>query len=276
MIFHPERLMDNRQLEDIKGLYLNLMKLCLTNLAYWKDEVKSRPGEEANPCLEPRDRQAREEGRDWPVTAHTMIGLKRLDNLQYCVEEILKNNVPGDLLEAGVWRGGASIFMRALLKAHGERKKCVWVVDSFEGFPEPDAERYPQDSESHLHEAGELAVPIEEVKANFGEYGLLDAQVRFLKGLFRDTLPKANIKSLALMRLDGDTYEATINSLIHLYPKLSIGGYVIIDDYGAVPACRQAVNDFRDKYGVAEEICRIDWTGVYWKKEKEEGQDGDI
>jgi O-methyltransferase len=91
-----------------------------------------------------------------------------------------------------------------------------------------------------LHKARELAVSLEQVKANFDRYGLLDDQVRFLKGWFRDTLPVAPIERLAVLRLDGDMYESPMDTLVNLYPKLSEGGYVIVDDYGAIPACRQA------------------------------------
>ncbi len=78
------------------------------------------------------DLQWRMEGRDWPLLGHTMIGIKRLDNLQFCVERVLADDVPGDLIETGVWRGGATIFMRAILKAHGVTDRRVWVADSGE------------------------------------------------------------------------------------------------------------------------------------------------
>src|SRR5579864_2618383 len=102
------------------GLYLDLMKRCLTNWVY---------GESESPPFSP---EARREGKDWPPFAHTMTGLKRLDNLQFCVEDVLAKNVPGDLIETGVWRGGATIFMQAILKAYGVRGRSVWVADSFE------------------------------------------------------------------------------------------------------------------------------------------------
>jgi len=206
------------------------------------------------------------EGRIWPIVAHTMIGLKRLDNLQFCVDEAITNGVRGDLIETGVWRGGAAIFMRAMLKAYGVTDRCVWVADSFEGLPPPDGGKYPPDAGDRLHEATELAVSLEEVKANFERYGLLDNQVRFLKGWFRDTLPAAPIERLAVLRLDGDMYQSTMDALVNLYPKLSEGGYVIVDDYGAIPACRQAVHDYRSANGITGEIRDIDWTGIFWQK----------
>ena len=152
------------------------------------------------------------------------------------------------------WRGGATIFMRAVLKAYGVTDRYVWVADSFEGLPPPETGKYPHDAGDRLHEARELAVSLEEVKANFERYGLLDDQVRFLKGWFRDTLPAAPIERLAVLRLDGDMYESTMDTLVNLYPKLSEGGYAIVDDYGAIPACRQAVNDYRSANAITEKI----------------------
>jgi O-methyltransferase len=207
----------------------------------------------------------RTDGRVWPVWAETMIGLKRLNNLQECVETVLKDQVPGDLIETGVWRGGACIFMRAILAAHDVKDRRVFVADSFQGLPEPDVYKYPADSGDKHHIHPYLAVSQEEVARNFEKYGLLDEQVVFLKGWFKDTLPAAPIKKLAVLRLDGDMYSSTMEALDILYPKLSRGGYCIIDDY-ALPGCRQAVNDFRTKYGISAEMKLVDWTGSYWRK----------
>jgi len=195
-----------------------------------------------------------------------MIGLKRLENIQFCVEDVIRRQVPGDLIETGVWRGGATIFMRAILKAYNIIDRNVWVADSFEGLPPPNPDKYPMDTGDKLHQFNELAISMEQVQSNFEKYDLLDQQVRFLKGWFRDTLPLAPIEKLAVLRLDGDMYESTMDSLNALYPKLSIGGYLIVDDYGAIPGCKKAINDFREKYKIPDEIIPIDWTGVFWQK----------
>jgi O-methyltransferase len=208
-------------------------------------------------------------GLDLPAEAETMVGLFRLENLQHCIVDILRHDVPGDLLEAGVWRGGASIFMRAVLKAYGDTQRNVWLADSFQGLPKPDPASYPADQGEDLWTCQALAVPLETVKHNFERYGLLDRQVRFLRGWFRDTLPKAPIEKLALLRLDGSTYESTIVGLRSLYPKISKGGYLILDDYGAVAACLQAVNDFRREFHIEELLHPIDWTGVFWQVNRE-------
>lgn len=215
----------------------------------------------------PFDPAARTEGRDWPADAETMIGLRRLDNLEAVIVDVVRRGVPGDLVETGVWRGGAVIFMRGVLRALGERTRSVWACDSFAGLPPPDAARYPGDAGDPHHTFSNLVVTQEQVQANVARYGLLDAQVRFLPGWFRDTLPGAPIERISVLRLDGDMYESTIVALESLYPKLSPGGYLIVDDYGAVPACRQAVEDYRRQHAIDEPIHGIDWTGVYWRRE---------
>ncbi|WP_261555570.1 TylF/MycF family methyltransferase [Frankia tisae] len=208
---------------------------------------------------------ARGDGRDWPRLAHTMTGERRMRNLQECAEQVIRDRVPGDLIETGVWRGGACILMRGVLAAYGVSDRTVWVADSFAGLPVPDP-RYAADAGDRHHEHSALAVSVNQVQENFRRYGLLDDQVRFLPGWFRDTLPGAPIERLAVLRLDGDMYESTIDALGALYPKLSPGGYCIIDDYGAVPGCRAAVDDYRTAHGVSEPINPVDWTGVYWRR----------
>ncbi len=208
------------------------------------------------------------EGRGYPGNAHTLIGQKRLDNLQECVETILCEEIAGDLIETGVWRGGACIFMRAVLAAYGEQTRRVFVADSFEGLPPINPAKYPAETQDFSQFNWLLAVSQAEVEANFRNYGLLDEQVVFLKGWFKDTLPAAPIERLALLRLDGDIYESTMDALVHLYPKLSRGGFCIIDDYALAP-CRAAVDDYRAQQGIQDKMQAIDWAGVYWQKSQE-------
>lgn len=208
---------------------------------------------------------ARDDGRDWPIYAQTMIGSRRLSHLRRCVETILAEGIPGDLIETGVWRGGASILMRAVLHAHGVADRVVWLADSYVGLPAPEP-KYEADADSLLHLEPELAIPRAEVEANFHRYGLLDQQVRFIEGWFADTLPTLREQRWALLRLDGDLFGSTTDALENLYPQLSLGGYVIVDDYGAGIGCREAVHQFRAANGITDEIHQIDWTGVYWRK----------
>lgn len=207
------------------------------------------------------------EGNYWPARAHTMIGEKRLRNIEACFADVVANDVEGDLIETGVWRGGATIFMAGLCAVHGEKRK-VYVADSFEGLPPPDP-KYKHDVGDIHHTLGKvLAIDLPTVQSNFAKYGLLSDQVIFIKGFFEHSLAKADIGKLAILRLDGDMYSSTIQVLEQLYDKVSIGGYVIIDDYGALSNCRAAVEDFRKSRDITDEMKVVDWSGVYWQKSK--------
>ena len=191
-----------------------------------------------------------------------MIARARLRNVRRCVETVIHDAVPGDLIETGVWRGGACIYMRGILAAYDEARS-VWLADSFDGLPEPS---HPADEVFRaLHESKVWAVPQDQVRANFARYGLLDENVHFLEGLFRDTLPTLT-RRWAIVRLDGDMYDSTMDGLQNLYPSLSPGGFLIVDDYGSFDACRQAVEDFRSREGVREPIQAIDESGVFWRR----------
>jgi hypothetical protein len=205
--------------------------------------------------------------------AISMLPRARFDNLRDCIEDVLDRNVPGDLIETGVWRGGATIFMRAVLKAYGITDRTVWVADSFEGLPSPDPEKFPIEARMHnsavmTRRYNRFAVGIDQVRANFEAFDLLDDQVQFLKGWFKDTLPTAPVRKLALMRLDGDYYESTMDALTNLYDKLSPGGYAIIDDYAedTWAACRQAVDEFRKSRGITDPMIRVDSKCYYWQR----------
>ena len=243
----------------IRNLYLNLMQSLLQGRIYPEGSQELCTTRSSDDLL-------REHGLDWPAQALTMIGVKRMANLRELVESVLVDNIPGDFIETGVWRGGACIMMRALLKAYDIVDRKVWVADSFAGLPPANETLYPADRGSNFNEYNEQVVPLEKVQANFRAYELLDDQVKFLKGWFKDTLPSAEIKQLALLRLDGDMYESTMDALTALYPKLSSGGYVIIDDYHIIPACKKAVEDYCRGHAIESEIIEIDGSGVYWRK----------
>lgn len=209
--------------------------------------------------------ELRDEGKDWPADAESMVGLKRLANIRHCLEQVIQDGVPGDFMETGVWRGGSCIYAKAVLSAHGDTDRKVWVCDSFEGLPAYDG-RYEADIGDQFHSFGELAISIEEVRENFERYGLLDDRVEFLKGWFADTLPTAPVEQLAVLRLDGDMYASTMDAIEPMYDKVAPGGFVIVDDFGAVPACAQAIHDFRDSRGITDPIETVDWTGSFWRK----------
>lgn len=207
-------------------------------------------------------KEMRESGLDWPEHAETMIGRRRIDSLHQCIETVLADDVPGDFIETGVWRGGAVIFMRAVLAAYGITDRTVWAADSFAGLPKATLEI---DVPGDLSGFEELAVDLATVKANFERYGLLDDQVQFVVGWFKDSLPGAPIGSLALARLDGDYYESTWDAITVLYPKLAPGGFLIVDDYGLIDGCRKAIDDYRHREGIDAPITNIDGSGIFWR-----------
>ena len=201
------------------GLYLDLLKKALRRTVYTveaSEEAKRRSPEETFIT----SNGLRFRGCRWrgPII------------FQFCIDDGVKSAVAGELIEIGVSRGGATIFMRAILKTRGVTDRLVWVADSFEGLPEPDAGRFPIEAETHngalmTKVYGRFAADLEAVKSNFRAYGLLDGQIRFLKGWFKDTLPSAPISALAVMGLDGDYYESTMDAVTN--DKLSVGGYAI-------------------------------------------------
>jgi O-methyltransferase len=270
------------EIAEVRDLYLDLLEKALTHTLYGGADAVSftsrspirrrifnmlrKRGIVAVRIFD-NQQEIRDEGRDWPLFAQTMVGLKRLANLRRCVEVAIADDVPGDLIETGVWRGGASIFMRGVLKAHGVTDRKVVACDSFEGLPRPDSERYPADEGGHFHIGDHLAVSLDEVRDNFRRYELLDDQVEFHKGWFRDTLPELRGRSWAIARLDGDMYESTMDALTNLYDGLSPGGFLIVDDY-SIDECRQAIEDFRAQHKIEEPIEKIDWTGIYWRRSR--------
>lgn len=265
----------------VEEMYLDLMKRVLTRTGFvsyqlpiprgWRRLIYKPVRDLLNSwgglqLVRQVDAGHRHIGGDWPSDAETMVGMVRLNNLQDCVTDVIKNKVPGDLIETGVWRGGASIFMTAILKAYGGTERTVWVADSFRGLPKPREGTHAGDIADPLVKFQDLAVPLDKVKENFRKYGLLNDQVRFLPGWFQDTLPNAQIDQLAVLRLDGDMYDSTMVALEALYPKLSVGGYVIVDDYSALAACKDAVDEFRAREAITDPILPVDWAAVYWQR----------
>lgn len=221
---------------------------------WWQITVKNADGTEGQLDL-----------RNVCEFSHTLVGRKRLNNIQNCLALIKKDKIPGDVAETGVWRGGACIFMKGCLSAWEMQDRNVWVADSFEGLPVP----------SRAEDAGYdfsaakipiLAITLEDVQENFRRYDLLDDKVKFLKGWFRDTLHVAPISELALLRLDGDLYESTMDGLKALYDKVSPGGFIIVDDYNDFEPCRRAVVEFREQHGIEDPIESIDWAGAFWRR----------
>lgn len=259
------------QNDSLRAAYLELLKLSLCDLAgagtisvTWtgEDKVFSRE-------LSGEELKLRAAGVDWPLNGLTMIGLKRLDDLQSCVESVVRDGIEGDLIEAGAWRGGASILMRATLDSLGADERTVWVADSFQGFPAPNATGYPEDPKlDDLSRVDFLAAPLEDVKEYFVRFGL-ERGVRFVPGFFEETMPELRDRRWSIARIDADTYKSTRLTLEALYPGLESGGYLIVDDYPYVEACRRAVDDFRRERGITEPVEQIDWMGAHWRRDGE-------
>lgn len=275
----------------MRSRYLDLLKRALVNLIYPEHELRIElledgeyPGQWLQAEQLMRDIRYRSPAafdeliaskRDGSVRrrrpsrfSHTMVGMARLENLEYCARKVFGDGVPGDFLEAGVCQGGAAIFMRGLQVAFGQGDRRVWLADSFQGLPSPthDLDRAEQ-LDWREEKQPWLACDLRTVQDNFSTYGLLDDCVRWLPGWFAETLPSAPIERLAILRADADLYQSTRDILDSLYERVSPGGFVIVDDYGAIQACRAAVDSFRDEHGVREPLRRIDWTGVYWRRE---------
>jgi hypothetical protein len=269
------------EIDRLRSRYIELVQLALTHMLYRPFDIRWDESPEPDDYAgseELREAAAKEfaredfdwadvraDGRDWPQYAQTMVGLKRLANVRYCVERVLEDGVPGDLIETGVWRGGVVILMRAILDAYDDRTRTVFAADSFQGVPPPNLAAYPADAGSALHKAKALSISRKEVERNFDLYGLLDERVQILEGWFKDSLPKVKSRTWSVIRLDGDLYESTMDALTNLYPGLSVGGFLIVDDYGHGP-CRQAVTDFRAAHGIEEPIEAVDWLGSFWRR----------
>jgi O-methyltransferase len=245
--------------ERLRTAYLELLKLSLCDLTGTSTiSVGALPdGVVMSRELRGDARRLRAAGMDWPLQGLTMVGLRRLDDLQACVEAVVRDGVPGDLIEAGAWRGGAALLMRATLDSLGD-VRTVYVADSFEGFAE--------DAPEGLSGFDFLAVPLEEVRESFARLGL-ERGVEFVPGFFEETLARLAGRRWALVRLDADTYEPTLAALRALYPGLAQGGFLVLDDYGSFEGCRAAVDEFRREHGIAEPIETIDFTGARWRRE---------
>jgi O-methyltransferase len=275
---------------SLRRRYLDLLMRTLVNLVYAEDALRldtalsgelgadqlarqrrlrdvryERPDDYAGLVAAKRDGSL--DGLWGSRLAHTMIGLDGLANLERCAHRVFADGVPGDFLEAGVCHGGASIFLRALQVAYGEPHRVTWLADSFAGVPPP---THPVDREHELDLTEErvpwMAAGLDAVRDNFETYDMLDDHVRFLPGLFADTLADAPVERLAILRIDGDLYASTREALDALYDRVSDGGYVVVDDYGCLEPCRIAVDEFLAERRLDVEINQVDWTRVCWRK----------
>jgi len=185
----------------------------------------------------------------------------------YCWKLFFSVGTPGDFVECGVWRGGASIFARAVMVAYQQDRR-VWLFDSFEGLPKAATVK---DTNMWSHQTY-LRVSMQQVQSNFERFGLYDPEkVKFVKGYFsqtiRNNLGFDALTEIAVIRVDGDMYESCFDILANFYSKVAVGGYVIIDDW-SIPSCRSAVNDIRNEVGILEDLATIDVASVFWQKSR--------
>lgn len=201
-------------------------------------------------------------------------GFTRCMDLRVKIEDVLWNCVPGDVVECGVWRGGIPLFVVGALQAYqADPTRLVWLADSFEGLPAFDTgRRWQADSGFERGSDGQqaLQVSLSDVQEHFKQYGLDLPNIRVLKGYFSETLPTAPISQIAILRVDGDLYSSTYQILEYLYPKVVIGGYVLLDDW-ILPQSRRAALDYRRQHNVTDPI-RKDSTRsfptMFWQRMK--------
>lgn len=165
--------------------------------------------------------------------------------------EAIKKNVKGDFVETGVFTGGMTILMYKVLDKFGymmPHKKKIYACDSFEGLPSPGLNDPEKDAK------GKFSAGLETVKQNFNQYNVPEEAITIIPGWFNISLSKANIKSISFLRLDGDFYESTLDALNALYPKVSIGGLIYVDDYYSFQGCKKAVDEYRMRFNIASPL----------------------
>jgi hypothetical protein len=207
------------------------------------------------------------------ASPYTMASIERLVNAYDLCVRAQNENVPGALVECGVWRGGCS---GAMAYAGRKSNRLVHLFDSFEGLPEPvsaldgalSVEYSANHASGELKPIGQCVAPMEDVRTLLSILRIDFSKVVFHKGWFQDTLPAdaPSIGSIAVLRLDGDWYESTKICLNYLYDKVSPGGYVIIDDYGHWEGCKRAIDEFFQVKRISPELIYVDYTGRYFQK----------
>eukprot|EP00560_Eucampia_antarctica_P000568 CAMPEP_0197836816 /NCGR_PEP_ID=MMETSP1437-20131217/30079_1 /TAXON_ID=49252 ORGANISM="Eucampia antarctica, Strain CCMP1452" /NCGR_SAMPLE_ID=MMETSP1437 /ASSEMBLY_ACC=CAM_ASM_001096 /LENGTH=326 /DNA_ID=CAMNT_0043443291 /DNA_START=411 /DNA_END=1391 /DNA_ORIENTATION=+ len=256
----------NRTVIDrAQEMYLEMIKGLVSGTSFNDAEKSVSPGSTFK-TFRPFNLEVRQGGMDWTYLGDTMTGWKRLDNIRKLLKSVVEDTIPGDYIETGVWRGGASVYARAVLDVLGQTDRLSYVCDSFAGLPPGDRSLDRNDKNwDSMH--WYLAVSDDVVARNFQKFGFLNSNVIFAKGFFNETMPHLKKKSnhFSVMRLDGDMYESTVDVLYNLYDKLSIGGYVIMDDWSWFPS-RTACEDFFKVHGIEPEIIQIDKLSAYWKK----------
>jgi hypothetical protein len=205
------------------------------------------------------------------VRPYTMTSPERLFSLIEAVRYVAAARIPGSFVECGVWRGGSMMAAALALRECSETSRELYLFDTFEGMSAPTEHDVAIDGKSAaaLLQAPRSTDPdspwcyatLPDVQAALARTGYPDARVHFVQGRVEDTLPARAPKAIALLRLDTDWYESTRHELEHLYPALSPGGVLVIDDYGHWAGCRKAVDEYFGSRGIKLLLNRVDYTG---------------
>lgn len=244
-----------------RNAYIDLIKRTITNYAF----LGGASSFDDFRCVTLYDLEQSKWKIDRMAQPLTLLTKSQLDLIEEIVVVLDELKVPGDFLEAGVWRGGAVILMRALLDAYQIKGRRVFAADSFSGIPlNTNAVNDPVDKWRDR-----WAATLEEVRQNIARLGLLDEKIVFTPGYFADSLASLANERFALIRLDSDSYDSVQTSLEYLYPLLSRGGFIIIDDWH-LPGCRMAVEDYRARHAIGGEI-QVRSGNAFWAKHQDYG-----
>ena len=205
------------------------------------------------------------------VQTVTMTSPERIFALITAVVYVCENGIPGDFVECGVWKGGSSAAIAKTLVHMKATDRTLWMYDTFDGMSQPtaaDVDFLGQTADQLLDQqdiAESTSVwcrsPLDEVKATMQATGYPQNQIRFVQGRVEETLPQHSPDRLALLRLDTDWYESTKCELEILFPNMSPGAVLIVDDYGHWQGCRKAVDEYFAQHNVSMLLNRIDYTG---------------
>ncbi|CAH1777233.1 unnamed protein product [Owenia fusiformis] len=241
------------QLKMLREKYLDLMKTVITGM----NCLSAKELQESNP---------RKLDNAWTERL-SLIGISGLRNIQELLENVISNDIPGDFLEAGVWRGGGSIFAKAVINSYNQsHDRKVWLCDSFQGLPKSTNKK----DNDYFSSLKWIKISEDIVKQNFRRFSLLDDTVHFVKGWFVYSLPciRNKIKHISVLRMDGDMYESLTDTFYNLYDLVPIGGYIIIDDWN-IPEARKAVTEFRRMHQIESKLTVFRYNiSAYWKVEK--------
>lgn len=216
--------------------------------------------------LKYNDRQ-RTYAQDYPPFGYTMIGKRRMDNLRASIEEVNRNGIEGDIVELGVWRGGAMMFA-AGVGQESNHQRDIHLFDAFGTIDE-----YNSDGHGDVKKRDFLSVPLNEVQEAFEYFNLDGPHIHYHVGLFKDTVPKWKKeypnRAIAVLRIDGNFYDSYQDAFYYLYENVPIGGIVILDDLSSYqPAVLRFWQDFVKDQGIVEEPVNIDGGAKWFRKKK--------